>query len=74
MENDKMNRSVEAVVIGGGIAGLTSAAYIAKGGIKTILIESSEQLGGYMGSFERSGVSFDYGIRAIENSGVVKPL
>ena len=69
-----MNRSVEAVVIGGGIAGLTSAAYIAKSGIKTVLLESNDKIGGYMGSFERDGVSFDYGIRAIENSGVVKPL
>ncbi len=69
-----MNRSVEAVVIGGGVAGLTAAAYIAKGGIKTILIESGDKTGGYMGSFERNGVSFDFGIRAIENSGVIKPL
>ena len=69
-----MNRSVEAVVIGGGLAGLTAATYIAKGGVKTLLIESGDKTGGYMGSFEREGVSFDYGIRAIENSGVVKPL
>lgn len=69
-----MNRSVEAVVIGGGLAGLTAASYIAKSGIKTVLVESSEQVGGYMGSFEREGVVFDYGIRAIENSGIVKPL
>jgi phytoene dehydrogenase-like protein len=69
-----MNRSADAVIIGGGVAGLTAAAYIAKSGIKTILLESNDHVGGYMGSFDRGGISFDYGIRALENSGVILPL
>jgi heterodisulfide reductase subunit A len=35
-----------ALVIGGGIAGLTSALYLAKGGFKVYLIEKTSELGG----------------------------
>jgi len=39
------------IVIGGGIAGLTSAAYLAKQSIKVTLLESSPKLGGRAYSF-----------------------
>ena len=40
------------IVIGGGIAGLTSAAYLAQHGIKVLLLESSPKLGGRAYSFK----------------------
>ncbi|WP_448614403.1 NAD(P)/FAD-dependent oxidoreductase [Modestobacter sp. URMC 112] len=42
------------VVIGGGIAGLTAAHRLGKGGADVVLVESSAQLGG-LGTFFRSG-------------------
>ena len=42
----------KCVVVGGGIAGLTSAVYLSKAGFKVELIESSNKLGGRAYSFK----------------------
>lgn len=64
----------DAVVVGGGIAGLTSAAYLAKAGRSVILFEQQYKTGGLVQTFEREGVYFDGGLRSIENSGIVIPM
>jgi phytoene dehydrogenase-like protein len=64
----------DAIVVGGGIAGLTATAYLAKAGYKTLLCEKESHCGGLVSSFERDGFVFDGGIRAIENSGIVVPM
>ena len=64
----------DAIVIGGGMAGLTSAAYLAKAGYKTLLCEKESKCGGLVNTFVRDGFVFDGGIRAMENSGVVLPM
>ncbi len=64
----------DAIVVGGGIAGLTATAYLAKAGYKTLLCEKESHCGGLVSSFERDGFVFDGGIRAIENSGIVMPM
>lgn len=64
----------DAVVVGGGIAGLTSAAYLAKAGRSVILFEQQDKTGGLVQTFERDGVFFDGGLRSIENSGIVFPM
>ncbi|WP_051355655.1 phytoene desaturase family protein [Acetobacterium malicum] len=64
----------DVIVVGAGIAGLTSAAYTAKAGYTTLLCEKSEKAGGLVGSFSRQGFTFDAGIRAFENSGIVFPM
>ncbi len=53
----------KCIVIGGGFAGLSSAAYLAAAGIKTELIESSPKLGGRAYSFK------DENINAIADNG-----
>ncbi|MFA5006108.1 MAG: NAD(P)/FAD-dependent oxidoreductase [Candidatus Izemoplasmatales bacterium] len=64
----------DAIVVGGGIAGLTAASYLGRAGMKTLLCERADHLGGLVVSFERDGFTFDGGIRAFENSGIVKPM
>jgi phytoene dehydrogenase-like protein len=64
----------DAVVVGGGMAGLTAAAYLARGGKSVLLLEKEPRIGGLVGSFERGGFVYDGGIRAIENSGIVVPM
>jgi phytoene dehydrogenase-like protein len=61
----------DAIVIGGGIAGLTAAAYLAKAGHATLLCEKEESCGGLINTFERDGFIYDGGMRAMENSGVL---
>ncbi len=63
-----------AIVVGGGIAGLTSACFLCKSGYKVLLCEKEDHLGGLIGSFEYKGFTFDAGIRAMENSGVLYPM
>jgi len=64
----------DAIIVGGGIAGLTAAAYLSKSGCKTLLLEKEKNCGGLVNTFERDGFFYDAGIRAMENSGVVFPM
>jgi phytoene dehydrogenase-like protein len=64
----------DAIVVGGGIAGLTATAYLSKAGFRTLLCEKESACGGLINSFERNGFIFDGGIRAVENSGVLLPM
>jgi len=50
-----------AVVIGGGIGGLATAALLAKAGMKVQLFESNEQVGGRASVWESDGFRFDLG-------------
>ena len=63
----------EIIVVGAGIAGLTSAAILSKYGFKVTLIESHSQSGGCAGTFKRKGYIFDVGatqVAGLEKSGI----
>lgn len=64
----------DVIIVGGGIAGLTATAYLAKAGHTILLCEKESHCGGLVRTFERGGFVFDGGIRAIENSGIVLPM
>ena len=64
----------DVVIVGSGIAGLTSGAYLAKEGLKVLICEKEDHIGGLVNSFDYKGFLFDGGIRAIENSGIVMPM
>ena len=49
------------IVIGGGIAGLASAALLAKDGHEVTLLEGRSDVGGRAGTWERDGFRFDLG-------------
>jgi phytoene dehydrogenase-like protein len=49
------------VVIGGGIAGLATAALLAHEGHEVQLLEQRDRVGGRAGSLERDGFRFDTG-------------
>lgn len=65
---------IDVVIVGGGIAGLTSGAYLAKAGLRILLCEKNSQVGGLVSAFARDGFHFDAGARALENSGVIFPM
>ncbi|MHB1454780.1 MAG: phytoene desaturase family protein [Saccharofermentanales bacterium] len=64
----------DVAIAGGGIAGLTAAAYLCRSGYKVLICEKEEKVGGLINSFVYQGYTFDGGIRAIENSGIVLPM
>lgn len=59
------------IIVGGGIAGLTSAAYLSREGQKVLLIEKNKECGGLVNSFTRDGFHFDAGVRALEDAGII---
>lgn len=64
----------DAIIVGGGIAGLTSAAYLCKKGHRVLVLEKEAKTGGLVHTYWRNGFAFDGGIRAFENSGILYPM
>ena len=64
----------DTLIVGGGIAGLTSAAYLARAGQKVLLFEKNKECGGLVNSFTRDGFHFDAGVRALEDAGIIFPM
>ena len=61
------------IVVGGGIAGLTGAALLAKEGYPVTLVEAHNQLGGCAGTFKRGPYTFDVGatqVAGLEKGGI----
>ena len=66
-----MKKEYDAIVVGSGLAGLTSAAYLCRYGFRTLVCEKRKKTGGMVDTFWHQGFAFDGGIRAFENSGIV---
>ena len=61
----------DTVVVGGGVAGLTATAYLARAGRKVLLIEKNRECGGLVNTFNRDGFYFDAGVRALLDAGII---
>jgi phytoene dehydrogenase-like protein len=59
----------KAIVIGGGLAGLTAAAYLARGGVDVTIFERAQKFGGRAQTNERQGFSFNLGPHALYRAG-----
>ncbi len=59
------SKTYDTIIIGGGLAGLSCAALLAKSGQKIILLEKNRHLGGYAASYDVKGHRFDIAIQAI---------
>ena len=64
----------DAITVGGGIAGLTAAAYLADQGFQTLLLERAETTGGLLAGIKREGFTFDRGAKVFENQGIIIPM
>lgn len=51
----------KAIVIGAGIAGMSAASYLAKGGFKVTILEKNNSIGGRARQFKAEGFTFDMG-------------
>jgi len=56
------------------MAGLTASAFAARAGHSVLLCDKEGTLGGLIHSFERDGFTWDAGIRALEDSGIILPM
>jgi phytoene dehydrogenase-like protein len=64
----------DTIIVGGGIAGLTATAFLAREGEKVLLIEKNKELGGLVNSFTTNGFHFDAGVRALEDAGIIHAM
>jgi phytoene desaturase len=66
---ERIKQKYDVVVIGSGIGGLTCAAYLAKNGLKPIVVEQHSVPGGYCTSFKRKQFTFDAAVHFLEGLG-----
>lgn len=61
-----MINKYDVIIIGGGLGGLTSGAFLAKAGKKVLLLEQHYLIGGCATCFERKGTSVDVGLHEMD--------
>lgn len=62
MQPLELNSSYDVVIIGAGVAGLTSAALLSKAGLTVCVLEKEPHPGGYLAGFRRKDFRFDTAI------------
>ena len=62
--------SYDAVIIGAGGGGVSAAAALARGGLKVLVIEQHDKVGGYMSAFERGDYRFEVSLHAMDGMGI----
>ncbi|WP_226682492.1 phytoene desaturase family protein [Sutcliffiella horikoshii] len=68
---------IDAIVIGSGFGGITSAALLAKAGYDVLTLEAASELGGCASKFDRAGYRFSAGATVgmgFEEGGMLKKL
>ncbi len=55
----------DVIIIGTGMAGLTCGCLLAKKGLKVLMIEKNQRVGGCCTSFQKNGFSFDLSVQSI---------
>jgi phytoene dehydrogenase-like protein len=64
----------DVIIVGGGMSGLTAAAYVARSGKNVLLLEKNNKCGGLVNSFVKDGFLFEGGARALLNAGIIFPM
>ena len=67
-------KTYDVIIVGSGMAGLTSGAYLSKDKHSVLIIEKDETFGGLLGAFEVKGHWVDKGARGIIDSGIITPM
>lgn len=57
----------DVVIIGAGVGALVCGCFLAKGGVKTLIIEKNATVGGYCNTFKVKDVEFDGCVHALGN-------
>jgi phytoene dehydrogenase-like protein len=67
-------QGIEVAIVGGGLAGLTAACYLAKAGVDVTLFEKASHLGGRASTQYFDGYSFNRGIHALYTGGAASQV
>ena len=73
----KYKDNYDVIVIGAGISGLVCGCYLAKAGLKTLIVERNHNVGGYCSSFRSNGLRFDafvHSLGSCRKSGIITSL
>ena len=65
----KSKKKYDVTIIGAGIGGLVCGTYLAKAGLRVLLIEKNDNPGGCCVSFKRKGIRFDAGAHIFGSCG-----
>jgi prolycopene isomerase len=60
-----MGRGYDAIILGSGIGGLTCGAFLAREGMRVLVLEKHIRIGGYADSFKRRGYRFEAAIHSV---------
>ena len=66
---NRLNGTYDAIVIGSGMGGLTTAALLSRLGKKVLVLEQHYTTGGFTHSYEREGYEWDVGVHYIGDMG-----
>lgn len=66
---NRLQGSYDAIVIGSGIGGLTTAALLSQSGKKVLVLEQHYTAGGFTHSYDRNGYEWDVGVHYIGDMG-----
>jgi phytoene desaturase len=73
-EKDNPTEKPSAVIIGAGIGGIATAAYLAKNGYKVDIFEKNQSPGGRCGQLIRNGYRFDLGATMLVMPGIYREI
>lgn len=69
IHRESAKETYDAIVIGAGIGGLSTAALLARAGLSVLVIERHDRPGGYAHGFKRKGCQFDSGVHLVSGCG-----
>ncbi len=55
----------DVIIIGAGVAGLTCGCLLAQKGLKVLMVEKNQKIGGCCSSFQKEGFSFDLSVQSL---------
>ena len=64
-KRDKIEGNYDVIIIGSGLGGMTTAAFLAKEGKKVLVLERHYVAGGFTHVFKRKGYEWDVGVHYI---------